>query len=130
VRPLNYEWTEFYDHVIDVTKHSFSWPAIYRRFRTQGSTIPGWMNVLRAVSSEGFGRIKYFTNLRRLLDTDKSIRRFFDGETTEIPQFYVDRMKQDLGPLWNYLPEGAIYHDPNAYLKKEEAEPELVQLGT
>lgn len=88
------------------------------------------MNVLRAVSSEGFGRIKYFTNLRGLLDTDKQLRKFFDGETTEIPDFYVNRIKNDLGPLWDHLPKGALEHDPNAYLKREEAEPELVQLGT
>ena len=28
-------------------------------------------------------------------------------------------MKKDLGPLWEWLPEGAIYHDQNAYYKKE-----------
>jgi len=29
----------------------------------------------------------------------------------------------DLGPFWDWLPEGALYHDPNAYLKAEgEAE--------
>ena len=128
VKPLHYRWTEFYDHVIDVTAHSFSWKNIGRRLATQGSTIPGWMNVLRAVSSEGFGRLKYFRHLRGLLDTDITVRRFFEGETIEIPSFYVDRMKRELGPLWEYLPEGAMYHDPNAYLKKHEANENLVQV--
>ena len=27
----------------------------------------------------------------------------------------------DLGALWEWLPEGAMYHDPNAYLKSEMA---------
>jgi len=130
VKPLNYEWIEFYDHVIDVTKHSFNRRSIWNRFRSQGSTIPGWMNLLRAVSSEGFGRIKYFTRLRGLLQTDKQLQKFFDGETTQVPTFYVERIKRDLGPLWDHLPKGALDHDPNAYLKREEAEPELVQLGT
>jgi hypothetical protein len=30
-------------------------------------------------------------------------------------------MKKDLGPLWEWLPEGAIYHDQNAYYKKDMA---------
>ena len=128
VKPKNYDWREFYDHVIDVTDHSFSWRNIRRRFAAQGSTIPGWMNVLRAVSSEGFGRMKYYRMIRGLLDTDTSMQRFFNGETTELPQFYVNRIKNDLGDFWDYLPEGAMEHDPMAYLKKHESTRELVEL--
>jgi hypothetical protein len=128
VKPLNYEWTEFYEHVIDLTHYTFSWRNIARRFASQGPTIPGWMNVLRAVSSEGFGRLKYFRNLRGLLDTDSSMRRYFNRETEEIPTFYLDRMKRELGPLWDYLPDGALHHDPNAYLKSNGAASEPVQI--
>jgi hypothetical protein len=118
VRPLNYEWPEFYDRVIDLTEYSFSWKLIARRaFATQPG-FAGAMNTVRAVSSEGFGRIKYYKTIRGLLDTDRSIRRFFEGETSVIPSFFVDRVKRDLGPLWEYLPEGALEHDPNAYLNK------------
>jgi len=88
------------------------------------------MNVVRAVSSEGFGRIRYHTELRRRLDADPQIRRYFDQDTTEIPQFYVERVRRDLGPLWQWLPEGALYHDHHAYLKSEEAQPlEPVNVG-
>ena len=117
VRPLNYEWPEFYDRVIDLSQHSFSWKLIARRALAQPG-FAGAMNTVRAISSEGFGRIKYYQTIRRLLDTDRSVRRFFDGETSVIPSFYVDRVKKDLGPLWEYLPEGALEHDPNAYLKR------------
>jgi hypothetical protein len=129
VRPANYQWTEFYDNVISLTEHTFSWKNIARRLRSQGSTIPGWMNVLRAVSSEGFGRMKYYRGIRELLDSDLTVRRFFEGETTEIPQFFVNRVKHDLGDFWNYLPEGALEHDPNAYLKRHAQTEQLVQLG-
>lgn len=128
VKPLHYGWTEFYDRVIDLAKYTFSWKNIVRRFRSQGPTIPGWMNLLRAVSSEGFGRIKYYTTVRGLLDSDITVRRFFEGETTEIPQFYVDRIKRDLGDLWHFLPEGALDHDPNAYLKDHKATQDVVVL--
>ena len=35
VRPLNYEWTEFYDHVIDLTAYTFSWRTMGRRLHGQ-----------------------------------------------------------------------------------------------
>jgi hypothetical protein len=120
VKPKNYSWPEFYDHVIDLTKYTFSWRAIINRHRATRAKIPKWMNLVRAVSTEGFGRIKYHTEIRRRLDADLPLRHFFEQETTEIPQFYVDRIRKELGPLWKWLPEGALHHDPNAYLKAEQ----------
>ena len=117
VRPKHYGWREFYDGLVDVTRYSFSWRAIGRRIPATGGAIPKWMNVVRAVSSEGFGRISYHTMIRRRLDSDRELRAFFDGETTTLPSFYRDRIRQDLGPLWPYLPPESVMHDPNAYLR-------------
>lgn len=117
VRPKHYDWRTFYDHVIDLTRYTFSWRAIARRLTATRETIPKWMNVVRAVSSEGFGRIQHYTAVRRLLDTDRSVRDYFEGETRELPQFFVDRVRRDLGPLWEFLPEGALSHNPLAYLE-------------
>lgn len=120
VRPKNYDWPEFYDRVIDLTKYSFSPKAIWRRARATRLGFPTWVNIVRAISSEGYGRIEYFTHLRGLLDSDRPLRRFFEGETVEIPSFFVDRVRRELGPFWEFLPDGALQHDPNAYLKKTE----------
>lgn len=117
VKPKNYHWPDFYDRVIDLVKYTYSWRAIFNRYRATQALIPRWMNVVRAVSSEGFGRIKYHTEVRRRLDTDRQLRRFFEQETTQLPQFYLELARKDLGPLWEWLPEGAMDHDPNAYLK-------------
>lgn len=117
VKPKNYSWPEFYKHVIGLTKYTYSWRAIINRSRGTSGMIPGWMNVVRAVSSEGFGRIKYHTEVRRRLKTDLPFRRYFEQETTELPQFFVELARKDLGPLWEWLPKGAMDHDPNAYLK-------------
>jgi hypothetical protein len=121
VKPKNYGWPEFYDHVVDLTKYTFSWERIFKRHKATKMQIPKWMNSIRAVSSEGFGRIRYHSEIRRRLDEDLELRRFFEQDATEIPQFYVNRMKTELGPLWQWLPEGALYHDPHAYLKAEES---------
>lgn len=117
VKPKNYSWPEFYEHVIGLTRYTYSWRAIMNRLKGTSGMIPRWMNVVRAVSSEGFGRIKYHTEVRRRLHTDMQLRRYFEQETTELPPFYVEMARQDLGPLWEWLPEGAMHHDPNAYLK-------------
>jgi hypothetical protein len=117
VTPQHYAWPDFYERVIDLTRYTFSWRAILHRCRATTGMIPRWMNVVRAVSSEGFGRIKYHTAVLHRLHTDRQFRRYFEQETTELPPFYVDMVRQDLGPLWEWLPEGALHHDPHAYLK-------------
>jgi hypothetical protein len=117
VKPRNYSWPDFYEHVIDLVKYTYSWSAILKRVKSNKSMIPRWMNVVRAVSSEGFGRIKYHGEVRRRLDTDRPFRSYFEQETTTLPQFYMDLARRDMGALWDWLPEGAMDHDPNAYLK-------------
>jgi hypothetical protein len=133
VRPKNYEWPDFYDHVVDITRYSFSPRRLARRFRrTQG--IPRWLHLVSAVSSEGFGRIRYHTNIRRLLEADPSVRRFVEGESDALPEFYRARIRRQLGPMYGLLPEGALAHDHLAYLKTwsepatAEAAPAAVQI--
>ena len=65
VKPKNYAWPEFYDGLIDLTKYSFSWQRDRQAHSARPPRqIPKWMNVVRAVSSEGWGRIKYHTMIR------------------------------------------------------------------
>jgi hypothetical protein len=120
VRPENYGWKEFYDHVIDLTKYSFSWSAILRRCVATKAAIPRWMNVVRAISSEGSGRIAYYTELRRRLDVDAQVQGYFAQETDALPDFYADQVSRDLGSLWPWLPAGSMSHDHHAYLASEE----------
>jgi hypothetical protein len=128
VRPRGYAWADFYDHLVDLTRYSFSWRAIARRFRATEGMTARWMNVVRAVSSEGFGRLKYHTEIRRRLDNDRQFRPFFEQETVELPDFYTGMVRQDLGWLWQWLPEGGLHHDPSAYSKSEAASAALVSV--
>jgi len=121
VRPRNYSWPGFYSHVIDLTGHTFSWPSIARRFKANRGAIPRWMNTVRAVSSEGFGRFRYYSEVRRQLDADRQFRSYFEQETTDLPQFFRDRVRRDLGPMWDWLPAGALEHNPRAYLESQAA---------
>ncbi len=121
VRPRNYEWRTFYEQLIGLTRYSFSARAIGRRFlATQGMTSR-WMNLLRAVSTEGFGRLKFYREIRARLDTDPRFSPYFEQESDELPEFYVNMVRKDLGQLWEWLPEGGLTHDPYGYLKSERS---------
>jgi hypothetical protein len=121
VRPKNYSWRDFYDHVIDLTAFSFSCKAIIRRFRATRNMAARSMNLVRAISTEGYGRLKYHTEIRRRLDKDPQFLPYFEQETTELPRFYLDLVRRDLGPLWEWLPEEALHHNPNAYAESERS---------
>jgi hypothetical protein len=117
VRPRHYSWREFYDRVIDLTRYSFSWRALLGRFRATRGAVPRGMNLLRAVSAEGFGRLRYHREVRRRLDEDREFPPYFEQQTGRLPQFYAGLVRRDLGALWGWLPAGALDHDPNAYLE-------------
>jgi hypothetical protein len=121
VKPLNYEWPEFYSNLVDLTDYSFSYKMIAKRITGTPEFIPKWMNVVRGMSSEGWGRLKYHTTIRGLLDTDRSVRDYLNGESTVLPEFYRLRIERELGPFYPWLPEGALEHDPNAYLKSSDS---------
>ena len=118
IKPKNYEWVDFYDKVIDLTAYTFSRKAMYRRFMATNDFTSKWMNFMRAISSEGHGRLKFYRKVRKNLVTDRQFRDYFEGQTTQLPVFYVDIIKQGLGYWWQWLPKGAMEHDANAYLHK------------
>ncbi|AKD04246.1 radical SAM protein [Pontibacter korlensis] len=126
VKPKNYGWVEFYDRVIDLTAYTFSKKAIYRRFMATPSRPAKWMNLMRAVSSEGYGRLRFYRQVRKNLVEDTAFRKYFEGESQQLPPFYRNIIQKDLGDWWQWLPEGAIEHDPNAYLRKHH----FIQLNT
>lgn len=119
IKPKNYEWIDFYDHVIDLTEYTFSRKALYRRFKATRHFTSRWMNFMRAISSEGYGRIHYFKQVRRHLSEDRHFRDYFEGETDLLPAFYTNIIRKDLGEWWKWLPEDALRHDENAYLHKK-----------
>jgi hypothetical protein len=128
VRPRGYSWPDFYDHVVELTRHSFSWRAIGRRFQATPNVTARWLNLVRAVSTEGFGRLKYYKEIRQRLDTDRHLRRYFERETAELPEFYIDMVRRDLGWLWHWLPPGGLDHDSTAYLKSDDGNAVLVSV--
>ena len=97
VRPLNYTWPEFYDHAVDLTRYALSGARVRRRFLANRGVNTRFLNGVRAITSN---RAAFQAKIGRLLDKDVPIRRFIEGESTKLPQFYEDRVRESLGPLW------------------------------
>jgi hypothetical protein len=120
VRPKNYSWPEFYDHVVGLSRHSYSLRGIARRFANSRGTTR-WFKLLEAMSWQG--RTRYHAGIRRLFDTDHSVRRFVNRESDRLPDHYQARIRLNLGPLYELLPDGALVHDHMAYLKTSDTAP-------
>jgi hypothetical protein len=73
------------------------------------------LSLVRAASSK---RLQYQSDILERLSADTITQRYFRGESTALPEFYRSKIRQDLGALWQALPEGAVEHDQNAYLRK------------
>jgi hypothetical protein len=93
-----------------------------------GASIPGGLNLIRAMSTEGAGRIRYYSRVRAHLEGQNGFRAYFEQESAHLPEFYISQMRRDLGSFWQWLPESAIFHDPYAYLKTECAPRQIIPL--
>ena len=133
VRPKNYTWLEFFTHVCDLYAYAHSKRAMYRRFMANKHTGSRIEQLFRSITSERNHKlIGNHMKMRERLKTDKELVRYLNGETTELPEIYVEPIQRDLGWLWDWLPDGALYHDPNVYLKSLNENPEptpAVQAG-
>ncbi|MFQ5571777.1 MAG: B12-binding domain-containing radical SAM protein [Rhodothermales bacterium] len=123
VRPKNYTWLEFFTHVCDLYAYAHSKKAMYRRFMAKRHMVTRVEQLFRSITSERNHKlIGNHMKMRERLKTDKELVRYLNGETTELPEIYVEPIQRDLKWLWEWLPEGALYHDPNAYLNSLNGE--------
>ena len=118
IRPAHYQWPDFYDRVADVTRHALGARGIWRRLAANRLGVVGLFNLFRGVTT---GRPQYQAAMARRLRTDSEVRAYYEGETNRTPEFFRARIRRDLGSLWDALPEGALEHDPYAYLNSEMA---------
>lgn len=116
VLPKHYGWSELYRRAADLTRHSFSLGAVARRAAATRTVLSKSVNVMRAFSTQGRGRIAAYLETARLADGDPQTRAFLHRDTTRIPDRYAARIRADLGPFWQWLPPGALEHDPAACL--------------
>lgn len=124
VVPVNYSWERFYDLAIDITAYSFSVKAMARRWHANTGFAARSLNLVRAASSS---RVAHQTKVRRALDSDQTVKDYFAGDSTVLPEFYRAQIQRDLGAWWPALPEGAMAHDQNAYFNSPPAVPSKIK---
>jgi hypothetical protein len=122
VKPLNYEWGEFYERAADLALYAHAPARMYRRWRANSGIPTRMLNLIRSTSSR---RGKYQSNIRARIEVDPQMRDFFAGTSDALPDFYRNKIRRHLGALWDSLPEGALMHDPQAYLKRMPANANL-----
>lgn len=115
IQPKHYEWPEFFGLVSDLVGDAHSLRRLVRRFRAATGNYARWFGALRAGTSD---KARYYASLHQRLRAGGPLRRFFDGDTASIPDFFTSKLKRDLGPFWQLLPPGAMSHDHLAYLRK------------
>jgi hypothetical protein len=119
VKPLHYEWPDFYGQCADLSRYAFTGARVWRRLMDNSGLMPRALNLAR-----GYFALKRVNSIRRihkLLGSDPQMRRYFEGKSRKLPRFYVAAMRKAMGPLWQALPPGALDHDPNAYRKEPTA---------
>ncbi|MEK7264906.1 MAG: radical SAM protein [Pseudomonadota bacterium] len=114
IRPKNYDWSEFFGHVADLITDTHSPSRVAKRFQAASGLMPRSFAVLRSVTNS---KPKYYRRMTEELKPGGALRAFFDGESEVLPEFFTDKIRKDLGPLWDELPQGALTHDHLAYSK-------------
>jgi len=104
VLPANYSWEEFYTHLIDLMKYSFSARAMYRRFKHNPMTTAKWLTLFLSFSVGASGKIGHVSTLLKDLQNKADFRSFMMKETDRVPDFMIEKVKKDLGPMWEWLP--------------------------
>jgi len=120
VRPKNYEWVEFFSHLKDLLEYTFSRKAVLRRFLNNRGFAVRMMNYFRA-HTQGTRHIQYYEKVLDLLETEPGFRDFLEQETTEVPDYFRNRITRAMGPLAEWLPEDGLRHDAYAYLNAMES---------
>ena len=109
VRPKNYAWPEFYDGLVDVTSYSFSWRAIARR-------IPATPDGDSQVDERGAGDVVGGVRADPVSHDDPPAARYrprrcgriWKARRRRCPSSTATRIRNELGPMYEHLPEGAI----------------------
>ncbi len=120
VKLKNYSTVEFYDHLVGLMRYSFNARAMWQRFNASSSSLPRWLNLVRAGSSEGRGRYLQHMKMRERMAHDREFIAFFAGDSAVPPSYYHHTIKEQLGPFYEHLPAGIL-----DYLKRGRSAPEF-----
>lgn len=111
--PRHYTWEELYVLFIDVLEYSFSNKAMYRRFNANTMIASKWITLLLSMTIGGSGKIRLLSDMLKNLRRKPDFQAFVKKETNIVPAFMIEKVKDDLGPLWHWLPNKSLSYNPN-----------------
>lgn len=123
--PRNYSWEEFYTHYIDLLKYSFSPKALYRRFKANPFRAARWFTLFMSLSVGGSGKKRCARTILKNMRTQPDFRSFMNRETDQIPALMIEQVKNDLGPIWEWLPNKTLSQKPNILEESESLVPSM-----
>jgi len=115
--PKNYSWEFLYLNFIDLLDYCFSNKAMYRRFKANHLTGPRWVTLLLSLTIGGNGKKRYLNALLNRLRNDPDFQSFVTKQNDRVPDFMIEKVKNDLGPLWEWLPNKTLSYDFNILSK-------------
>ena len=111
ILPRHYSWEDFYKNFVDLLIYSFSARSMYRRFNANKMAAPRWITLLLSLTIGGAGKIRSLSLILENLKREPEFQSFVKKETNKIPQFMIDTVRSDLGPLWDWLPNKSLSYD-------------------
>jgi hypothetical protein len=70
------------------------------------------MTLFLSLSVGASGKINQVASTLDKLQKMPDFRSFMHKETDQIPEFMIDQVRQDLGPLWDWLPDKSLSQAP------------------
>ncbi len=95
IRLKHYDPVTYYDHLIDIHKTLASARMFGRRLTTRSRPAIRFIHSLRTFAAHA--ELTALRRIRKMLVTDRQFRAFHEGETTVLPQFYQQELRNRLG---------------------------------
>jgi len=109
--PKNYSWENLYIQFIDLLDYSFSKKAMSNRFNANPLFTTRWTTLLLSLTIGGIGKKRFLSAMLKRLRNDSAFRSFVTKENNRVPEFMIESVKKDLGPLWKWLPDKTFSYD-------------------
>jgi hypothetical protein len=92
----NYDPAHFYRMLIELTEHLSSPGLLLRRLRSASPLLARTVHLARTVGA--WGDVKTYQRMLGRLEEDPSFRRFHEGRSSALPDFYRGEFDRLLGP--------------------------------
>jgi hypothetical protein len=76
---------------------------------------PRWITLLLSLTIGGAGKIRTLSSILKNLREKPEFKSFVKKETNKLPQFMIDTVRNDLGPLWDWLPDKSLSYNSDTF---------------